>query len=406
MKSRMHGAHDPSVALEVFRRGDVVVLAPSSRQGGGACLVAALENVSDGTLSFLRRHTRGVVSVLLPDRQLHGIRLFLSSIEDTDGAALVPRLKGLSGEGRAQGRSEAGLLPLLHALAGNPADAERIAVDFGDPFVAMSGAGTLSWPDSDPVVSCLTRRSGLADAALICSLFDDRGRYLQGPEVAAFAIAHGVPVIHAEDLDGPAADVAPRVVHVASSRLPTRHGEFILHAYRSALDGAEHAVLVWGDVAGQDDVPVRLHSECLTGDAFGSLRCDCGPQLDMSLARIAAGRCGVLVYLRGHEGRGIGLGHKVRAYALQDEGLDTVDANVALGLPVDARSFVCAADILRDLRVRSVLLLSNNPKKRDELVRAGIPVHRVIPVVPPSTKENVRYLRTKKARMGHDLPFE
>lgn len=405
MKSRTHGAHAPLAALEAFRRGDVVVLAPSPRQGGGACLVAALENVSDGTLSFLRRHTRGVVSVLLPDRQQHGIRLFLSSLEDPDGTALVHRLKGFPGERPEQGPAD-GLLPLLHALAGNPADAERIAVEFGDPFVAMSGAGTLSWPDSDPVVSCLTRRSGLADAALICSLFDDRGRYLQGPEVGAFAIAHGVPVIHPEDLEGSAADAGLRVAHVASSRLPTRHGEFILHAYRSALDGAEHAVLVWGDVAEQDDVPVRLHSECLTGDAFGSLRCDCGPQLDMSLARIAAGRCGVLVYLRGHEGRGIGLGHKVRAYALQDEGLDTVDANVALGLPVDARSFVCAADILRDLRVRSVHLLSNNPKKRDELVRAGIPVHRVIPVVPPSTQENVRYLRTKKARMGHDLPFE
>ncbi|WP_161493295.1 GTP cyclohydrolase II [Zoogloea sp. LCSB751] len=405
MKSRTHGAHAPLAALEAFRRGDVVVLAPSPRQGGGACLVAALENVSDGTLSFLRRHTRGMVSVLLPDRQLHGIRLFLSRLEDPDGTALVHRLKGFPGERTEQGPAD-GLLPLLHALAGNPADAERIAVEFGDPFVAMSGAGTLSWPDSDPVVSCLTRRSGLADAALICSLFDDRGRYLQGPEVAAFAIAHGVPVIHPEDLEGQAADAGLRVAHVASSRLPTRHGEFILHAYRSALDGAEHAVLVWGDVAEQDDVPVRLHSECLTGDAFGSLRCDCGPQLDMSLARIAAGRCGLLIYLRGHEGRGIGLGHKVRAYALQDEGLDTVDANVALGLPVDARSFVCAADILRDLRVRSVHLLSNNPKKRDELVRAGIPVHRVIPVVPPSTQENVRYLRTKKARMGHDLPFE
>lgn len=406
MKSRRHGSRDPSVALAAFRRGDVVILAPSSQRGGGACLVAALENVGESTLSFLRRHTRGVVSVLLPDRQQHGIRLFLSSIDDPDGAALVDRLKGLPGGRSELGHAAAGLLPVLHALAGNPADAERIAVDFGDPFVAMSGAGTLSWPDSDPVVSCLARRAGLSDAALICSLFDDRGRYLQGAEVEAFAIAHGVPLIHAEDLDGPAADAGPRVTHVASSRLPTRHGEFILHAYRSALDGVEHAVLVWGDVAEQDGVPVRLHSECLTGDALGSLRCDCGPQLDMSLARIAAGRRGVLIYLRGHEGRGIGLGHKVRAYALQDEGLDTVDANVALGLPVDARSFACAADILQDLQVRSVHLLSNNPKKRDELVRAGIQVHRVIPVVPPSTKDNIRYLRTKKARMGHDLPFE
>lgn len=194
------------------------------------------------------------------------------------------------------------------------------------------------------------------------------------------------------------------VEHVATSRLPTRHGEFVMHAYRQRADGTEHAVLVRGDVAGQEDVLVRLHSECLTGDVLGSLRCDCGPQLEMSLDRIAAAGRGVLVYLRGHEGRGIGFSHKVRAYALQDEGLDTVDANVALGLPVDARSFDCAAEILKHLGVRSVHLLSNNPRKKDELVKAGMPVTRVVPVVPPHNHENVRYLNTKRTRMGHDLP--
>ena len=194
------------------------------------------------------------------------------------------------------------------------------------------------------------------------------------------------------------------VEHVAASRLPTRHGEFVLHSYRQLADGTEHAVLVRGDVAGQEDVLVRLHSECLTGDVLGSLRCDCGPQLEMSLDRIAAAGRGVLVYLRGHEGRGIGFSHKVRAYALQDEGLDTVDANVALGLPVDARSFDCAAEILKHLGVRSVHLLSNNPRKKEELVKAGMPVARVVPVVPPHNHENVRYLNTKRTRMGHDLP--
>lgn len=194
------------------------------------------------------------------------------------------------------------------------------------------------------------------------------------------------------------------IEHVATSRLPTRHGEFVMHAYRQTADGTEHAVLVRGEVAGQEDVLVRLHSECLTGDVLGSLRCDCGPQLEMSLDRIAAAGRGVLIYLRGHEGRGIGFSHKVRAYALQDEGLDTVDANVALGLPVDARSFDCAAEILKHLGVRSVHLLSNNPRKKEELVKAGMPVTRVVPVVPPHNHENVRYLNTKRTRMGHDLP--
>ena len=203
---------------------------------------------------------------------------------------------------------------------------------------------------------------------------------------------------------GEATGPTPCIERVATSRLPTRHGEFTLYAYRQPADGTEHAVLVHGDVAGQEDVLVRLHSECLTGDVLGSLRCDCGPQLEMSLERIAKAERGVLVYLRGHEGRGIGFTHKVRAYALQDGGLDTVDANVALGLPVDARSFDCAAEILKDLGVRSVHLLSNNPRKKDELVRAGVPVNRVIPVVPPHNRENQRYLYTKRTRMGHDLP--
>ena len=194
------------------------------------------------------------------------------------------------------------------------------------------------------------------------------------------------------------------IEHVATSRLPTRHGEFVMHAYRQTADGTENAVLVRGEVAGQENVLVRLHSECLTGDVLGSLRCDCGPQLEMSLERIAAAGRGVLVYLRGHEGRGIGFSHKVRAYALQDEGLDTVDANVALGLPVDARSFDCAAEILKHLGVRSVHLLSNNPRKKEELVKSGMPVARVVAVVPPHNHENVRYLNTKRTRMGHDLP--
>ena len=194
------------------------------------------------------------------------------------------------------------------------------------------------------------------------------------------------------------------VVFVAASQLPTTFGVFTMHGFLDEATGREHVVLSLGDIADGAPVLGRVHSECLTGDVLGSLRCDCGPQLEMSLDRIAAAGRGVLVYLRGHEGRGIGFSHKVRAYALQDEGLDTVDANVALGLPVDARSFDCAAEILKHLGVRSVHLLSNNPRKKEELVKAGMPVTRVVPVVPPHNHENVRYLNTKRTRMGHDLP--
>ena len=190
---------------------------------------------------------------------------------------------------------------------------------------------------------------------------------------------------------------------VAIARLPTKHGEFTAHVYRSRLDGVEHMAMVAGDINCESNVLVRLHSECLTGDVFGSLRCDCGEQLEMALQRITAAGSGVLLYLRGQEGRGIGLAHKIQAYALQDQGLDTVDANTAQGLPIDSRSYDAAAEILRHLGIRSVRLMSNNPLKLAALEAAGLPVsERVVHQVEPN-QENRHYLETKRVRMGHLL---
>ncbi|GAA5784155.1 GTP cyclohydrolase II [Chitiniphilus shinanonensis] len=190
---------------------------------------------------------------------------------------------------------------------------------------------------------------------------------------------------------------------VASARLPTKHGEFVSHVYRSRLDGVEHVALTLGELDSQDGVLVRLHSECLTGDIFGSLRCDCGEQLELALQRIQREGRGVLLYLRGQEGRGIGITHKIRAYALQDEGLDTVQANEALGLPVDARSYEAAAFILRDLGLRSVRLMSNNPRKLAALEAAGLPVLRREAHEIAANAENSRYLATKRQKLGHLL---
>ncbi|WP_374487671.1 GTP cyclohydrolase II [Zoogloea sp.] len=376
---------ETSGALRALRGGGVVVLAPGLARGGGACLVATLDALQETALAFLRQHARGLISVLLPGRA-GGIRLFLGGDEASE--ALTPP----------------GLATLLRSLVHAPEQAETLAADFGAPFVGLGHAGALSWPETDQLVHILTHRLGIPDAALVCSLFDPQGRPLLGEGVLGFAQAHGLPVIRDGVLDEVAALAGSRAQHQASSRLPTIHGEFVMHAYRSRADGAEHAVLVWGDVDGAEEVLVRMHSECLTGDVLGSLRCDCGPQLQQALARITAEPRGVLVYLRGHEGRGIGFSHKVQAYALQDQGLDTVDANVALGLPVDARSFECVADILRDLGVRSVRLLSNNPRKRLELLRTGMPVKQVLPLLIPPNQENIRYLDTKRRRMGHALP--
>jgi 3,4-dihydroxy 2-butanone 4-phosphate synthase/GTP cyclohydrolase II len=185
--------------------------------------------------------------------------------------------------------------------------------------------------------------------------------------------------------------------------VPTRFGEFKAVGYKSILDGTEHVAFVLGEVSGRDDVLVRVHSECMTGDVFGSLRCDCGGQLERALEMIGEAGCGVVVYLRGHEGRGIGLTHKLMAYALQDTGLDTVDANLALGLPVDSRDYGIGAHILRDLGVSTVTLLTNNPAKYHGLTGHGIRISRRVPIVTPATVHNVAYLAAKRNRLSHRL---
>jgi GTP cyclohydrolase II len=203
-------------------------------------------------------------------------------------------------------------------------------------------------------------------------------------------------------------DLAPEpiIVHVASSLLPTAHGEFRMHVYRCPEDSIEHVALVKGDLHHQESVLVRVHSECLTGDVFGSARCDCGAQLDAAMTRISEAGVGAVVYLRGQEGRGIGLGNKILAYQLQDQGRDTVEANLDLGLPVDTRSYQVAARILAHLGVRSVRLMTNNPGKMEKLAEYGLQIVERVPVVTRRTPHNMAYLRTKQKKLGHMLDFD
>ena len=199
---------------------------------------------------------------------------------------------------------------------------------------------------------------------------------------------------------GPAAQLVRRV---ATAHIPTAHGEFTAHVYESLPDGTEHVAFVRGDPAGAQRVLVRVHSECLTGDVFGSLRCDCGAQLDLALARVAAAELGVVVYLRGHEGRGIGLGQKLRAYALQEQGRDTVEANLELGLPADGREYGIGALILLDLGVESVRLMTNNPGKCEVIEGYGLEIVERVPMHTPPNAENIAYLRAKQKKLGHLL---
>jgi 3,4-dihydroxy 2-butanone 4-phosphate synthase/GTP cyclohydrolase II len=250
----------------------------------------------------------------------------------------------------------------------------------------------------------LARLAGRYPAGVLCEIVTKDKQFMaRGPELERFAGTYNLPMISIADLVRYRRQSEKLVERTSSARIPTAHGDFTGYAYLSLLDGEHHFALVAGDVAGRQNVLVRVHSECLTGDVFGSKRCDCGQQLEFALEKIAAEGAGVVVYLRGHEGRGIGLAHKLRAYTLQEQGRDTVDANLDLGLPVDNREYGIGAQILVDLGITTMRLMTNNPAKYGGLEGFGLDIVERVSIEPAPNSENRPYLLTKRARLGHIL---
>ena len=270
------------------------------------------------------------------------------------------------------------------------------------PLRARAG-GVLRRPGHTETAVDLARLAGLHPAGVLCELVNDDGTMMRVPDLSRFAAEHKLAIITIADLIAYRRRTERQVEKAADTRIPTEFGVFRAVGYRAVATGTEHIALVYGDIGDGEGVLVRVHSECLTGDVLGSLRCDCGPQLRAALRRVAEEGRGVVLYIRGHEGRGIGLMHKLQAYQLQDQGRDTVDANLELGLPADARDYGTGAQILVDLGIRTMRLLTNNPAKRAGLEGYGLSVigRESLPVRPHP--ENVRYLRTKRDRMGHLL---
>ena len=282
------------------------------------------------------------------------------------------------------------------------------------PLKAKSG-GVLRRTGHTEAAVDLPMLAGLEPAGLLCEIVTgDKTEMARVPELRAFAEQHDIVMITIADLIRFRRRTEKLVRRVAEAKMPTEWGQFTCHAFESTLDGIEHLAFVVGDVHpggdvdpdADDAVLVRVHSECLTGDVFGSRRCDCGPQLDASMRQVADAGRGVVVYLRGHEGRGIGLGHKLRAYELQEQGHDTVDANLELGLPVDNREYGIGAQILVDLGVSKMRLLTNNPAKYGGLEGFGLEIVERVPIESTPTADNIEYLRTKRERMGHLLVLD
>ncbi|WP_166847508.1 bifunctional 3,4-dihydroxy-2-butanone-4-phosphate synthase/GTP cyclohydrolase II [Isoptericola sp. BMS4] len=389
----------------------VVVADDAGRENEGDLIVAA-SAVTPETMGFLVRHTSGLVCVGASGATLDRLRLPLMVEQNEDAYRTAYTVTVDAAAGVTTGISAADRARTARLLAdpgAAPADLTRPGHVL--PLRARDG-GVLERTGHTEAAVDLARLAGRGEAGVLAELVHDDGEMMRLPALRDFAAEHGLTLIHVADLVAYRRATETHVERLVVTALPTRHGDLTAVAYRDRLTGQEHVALVAGPLdvlptgttGDGEPVLVRVHSECLTGDAFGSGRCDCGPQLDESLRRVVAAGRGVVVYLRGHEGRGIGLGAKLAAYALQDAGLDTVDANLEQGLPADAREYTAAAHVLRDLGVDAVRLLTNNPDKRTGIEAGGVRVVERLPLAVPASPAAEAYLRTKRDRMGHDLP--
>jgi 3,4-dihydroxy 2-butanone 4-phosphate synthase/GTP cyclohydrolase II len=384
----------------------VVVVDDENRENEGDLVIAA-EKATPEIIAFMMSECRGMICAPMEGDELDRLELPQMVQQNTESmrTAFTVTVDAAPRHGVTTGISAADRATTLQLLASGtaePGDFVRPGHIF--PLRARTGGVLVRDGHTEAAVD-LARLAGLRPAGAIVEIAGEDGRMLRLPELIPFARKHGLTIISIEDLIAYRRSAEPTVRREAKTRLPTAFGDFTAHGYRSTVDGVEHVALVHGEIGDGEDVLVRVHSECLTGDIFHSLRCDCGPQLQSSLERIAAEGRGVVVYLRGHEGRGIGLLSKLRAYELQELGRDTLDANLELGLPADARDYGAGAQILADLGVSSLRLMTNNPEKTDALVRHGLRVTDREPMPVRAGEHNLRYLRTKRDRMGHDLPW-
>jgi 3,4-dihydroxy 2-butanone 4-phosphate synthase / GTP cyclohydrolase II len=393
-------------AIDAIGRGEIVVVADDESRENEGDLIMAADAATSERLAFFVRHTSGVICVGLTGDRCDEVGLGPmvppQSNQEAHGTAFTVSVDARAGT--STGISAADRARTLRALADPTLDADAFNRP-GHVFPLRAARhGVLARAGHTEAAVDLARLAGRQPAGVLCEVVLDSGDMARLADLRTFADRHGLLLVSIADLIRHRRRTERLVTRCSEARLPTEWGEFRCIAFETALGGATHLAFVSGDVSGRRDVLVRVHSECITGDVFASSRCDCGAQLRESMSRIGEAGSGVVVYLRGHEGRGIGITDKLRAYELQDRGLDTIDANVALGLPIDARDYGAGAQILRALGVTSVRLLTNNPAKCAALTDDGMPVTERIPLHGRPHPEAARYLDAKRDRMGHFLP--
>lgn len=389
--------------IAAIARGEIVVMVDDEDRENEGDFIMAAEFASAEKLAFIVRYSTGVVCAPLTDERCDELRLPLMVEQNTESqrTAFTDTVDLI--EGTSTGISAADRAATLRGLA-DPALSFKSFARPGHifPLRARNG-GVLKRAGHTEAGVDLARLAGCEPAAVICEIQNDDGTMMRLPDLRKFCAEHNLLLSSIAQLIEYRRHNERLVERMGEAAVPTEFGTFTCVAYKSTIDNIEHLAFVKGIITGKEPILVRVHSECLTGDVFGSRRCDCGPQLATAMQMVDEAGAGVIVYLRGHEGRGIGIGHKIRAYSLQDEGFDTVDANTELGLPVDSREYGIGAQILADLGVRELKLMTNNPAKYGGLGGYGLTVVERVSLNTIPTPENEAYLRTKRERMGHHI---
>lgn len=389
-------------AIAAVSAGKMVVIVDDEDRENEGDLAIAAEKITPEAINFMAQYGRGLICLAMTPERLDELEIPLMVSNNSSRFETAFCVSIDAKEGTTTGISTADrALTVLKAL--DPAAKSSDLVRPGHIFpLRARAAGVLARAGQTEAAVDLARMAGLRPAGVICEIMNQDGTMARVPQLARYARRHRLLMIRVADLIAYRMRTELLVRHVASAKLPTEYGDFCLHAFESQIDTQTHVALVYGDITEGYDVLVRVHSQCLTGDAFGSVRCDCGAQLDKAMRRIAAEGRGVLLYLS-QEGRGIGLANKIRAYGLQDQGLDTVDANERLGFKADQRDYGIGVQILRALGIRSVRLLSNNPGKLVAIKRYGLSVTEWLPLEIPGSDSMARYLTAKRDRLGHVL---
>ena len=393
-------------AVDAIGRGEIVIVVDDADRENEGDLIMAAEKMTPEAMAFMIRHTSGVICMPLEGERLDDLRLPLMVSDNTESQRTAFTVSVDARHGTSTGISATDRAVTVATIldpATRPDDLARPGHIF--PLRYREG-GVLNRAGHTEAAVDLARLAGLEAAGVLAEVVNDDGSMARLVDLEAFAAEHGLVLISIADLIRYRRQREKLIRRVSEARIPTRYADFTAYVYESLLGGAEHLVFTLGEVAGRENVLVRVHSECLTGDVFGSLRCDCGVQLDRAMELIAEEGAGVIVYFRGHEGRGIGLGNKLHAYTLQDDGRDTVEANVELGFHADSREYGIGAQILVDLGITTMRLLTNNPAKRGGLEGYGLEIAERVPLKVEPNVENIRYLRTKQDKLGHLLDIE